>query len=341
MKKYKLKSAFAFVVLIIFLACKQKNEETQNENPKEEQSVVNQSSEDSSDKVSDMNEVVRDEVQLPSKQTNQPSGSKEKFIPKSPSTKMEENKESRPATKPEPIETLDDRRLEQMKDKTPTVDQSPKKMKADPALFQKVLTKFVSADGKVNYRELKADIATLEAYTNTLSTDPGFEDGTRNEKLALWINTYNAYTLLLIAKHYPVASIKDIYSGKPWDVQWIKIGGKTYSLNQIENDIIRPRFSEPRIHFVLNCGAVSCPPLQNKVVTAQNLENMMEKATKNFLNSKFNVVKENALQLSSIFDWYRDDFGDVRSFVQKYTGVKVKDNAKITYLKYDWALNKA
>lgn len=254
-------------------------------------------------------------------------------------TKIQPPQPQKPSVKSEQTESLPDDRMSP-KTENPYPVQEVKKVYSDINVYQQLLTKYVDQNGKVNYNGLKKDIALLEKYTNSLSDDPIFEAGNKKEKLALWINTYNAYTLLLVTKNYPVQSIKDVYNGKPWDEIWIRIGKKKYSLNQIENDVIRPQFDEPRIHFVLNCAAKSCPPLLNKALTAQNFESSMALATKNFIRSTENELAEKKVNLSSVFDWYREDFGNVISFLNQYAPIKIAPNAKISYKKYDWSLNK-
>jgi len=254
-------------------------------------------------------------------------------------TKINSPKPEKPSVKTEQTESLPDDRMNP-KTENPKPVQDVKKVYSDINVYQQLLTRYVDQNGKVNYNGLKKDIALLEKYTNSLSDDPIFEAGNKKEKLALWINTYNAFTLLLVTKNYPVQSIKDVYNGKPWDEIWIRIGKKKYSLNQIENDVIRPQFDEPRIHFVLNCAAKSCPPLLNKALTAQNLESSMVLATKNFIRSAENELAEKKVNLSSVFDWYREDFGNVISFLNQYAPIKIAPNAKISYKKYDWSLNK-
>jgi hypothetical protein len=254
-------------------------------------------------------------------------------------TKINSPKPEKPSVKTEQTESLPDDRMNP-KTENPKPEPDIKKVSSDINIYQQLLTKYVDLNGRVNYNGLKKDIDLLEKYTNSLSDDPLFETGNKKEKLALWINTYNAFTLLLVTKNYPVQSIKDVYNGKPWDEIWIRIGKKKYSLNQIENDVIRPQFDEPRIHFVLNCAAKSCPPLLSKALTAQNLESSMVLATKNFIRSAENELAEKKVNLSSVFDWYREDFGNVISFLNQYASIKIAPNAKISYKKYDWSLNK-
>lgn len=219
-----------------------------------------------------------------------------------------------------------------------TAVEGDKKLSHDS--WNELLEKYVTANGKVNYSGLKADKAKLQSYLDLLAANPVQSAWTRNEKMAYWINAYNAFTIKLIVDHYPVSSITKIEGGKPWDKKWIKLGDKTYSLNQIENEILRPQFSDPRIHFAVNCAAKSCPPLLNRAWTADNLEQNFETQTVKFVNNpQFNVLTEKKIQLSKIFEWYAGDFGDIVSFLNKYSKLKINANAKVTYIEYDWALN--
>lgn len=198
----------------------------------------------------------------------------------------------------------------------------------------------VSSSGKVNYKGFKSSEAALDTYLEDLKNNAPESSWSRNEKLAYWINAYNAFTVKLIVDNYPVSSITKLHGGKPWDVKWIKIGGKNYSLNNIENDIIRPRFKEPRIHFAVNCAAQSCPPLLNRAWTANNLNSYFDKQTKAFINnSKYNNINASSVEVSKIFEWYGEDFGNLITFLNKYTSTKIDAGAKVSYKEYDWTLN--
>lgn len=205
--------------------------------------------------------------------------------------------------------------------------------------FDNILQKYVSASGVVNYAGLKKDEASLDKYLSTLSKEAPAKSWSKNASLAFWINAYNANTIKLILKNYPVKSIKDINNGKPWDLQWIKIGGKTYSLNNIENDIIRSQYKDARIHFAVNCAAKSCPPLANKAFTENNINSMLDARAKNFINSGMNDISASTATISKIFDWYKADFGNVITFINKYSNVNLNANATINYKEYDWSLN--
>jgi len=216
--------------------------------------------------------------------------------------------------------------------------------------WHQMLQAWVNQAGMVNYAAFKQNEAQLDAYLNMLASNAPAESWNRNEKLAYWINAYNAYTIKLILNHYPVESIRDIGSkiqvpfvNSPWDVKFIEIGGQTYDLNNIEHGIIRKYFNEPRIHFALVCAAVSCPKLLNEAYTAQKLETQLTKQTRAFLsNPAKNKIGANSVQLSKIFEWYKTDFTDKGSlidYLNQYSDVKIAPNAKVSHLDYSWALN--
>ncbi len=211
------------------------------------------------------------------------------------------------------------------------------------AAFDALLKKYVSSSGKVNYKGFKSEFSKLKSYTAKLTATPPASSWSRNEKLAYWINVYNAFTIQLILENYPISSITKIDNGKPWDRKFIKIGSKTYSLNQVENEIIRPTFKEPRIHFAVNCAAVSCPKILNAAFVADKLESQLTKQTKYFVNNTSkNKLSQNSIQVSKIFEWYAVDFksaGGVAAFVKKYANSSVSSSAKVSYLEYKWDLN--
>ena len=212
--------------------------------------------------------------------------------------------------------------------------------KPDHSKWDAILRKYVSASGKVNYKGIKADKAALEGYLKELEQNPIESSWSRNEKMAYWINAYNAYTVKLIVDNYPLTSITKLHGGKPWDVKWIKLGGKTYSLNNIENDILRPQYKDARIHFAVNCAARSCPPLLNKAWTAANLNSNFQKQAKAFVNSsKFNSISADKVVISKIFEWYAGDFGNIITYLNKFANTKINAGAKVSYQEYDWQLN--
>ncbi|MEM9916509.1 MAG: DUF547 domain-containing protein [Bacteroidota bacterium] len=212
--------------------------------------------------------------------------------------------------------------------------------KPDHTAFDALLRKYVTNSGKVNYKGIKSNQAALEAYLKDLSANPPADSWSRKEKMAYWINAYNAYTIKLIVDNYPLSSITKLHSGKPWDVKWIEIGGKKYSLNNIENDILRPKYKDARIHFAVNCAAKSCPPLLNRAWTAANLNSNFDKQAKAFINDgQFNAISSKKVEISKIFEWYAVDFGDIKSYLNKYSNTKIDAGASVSYRAYDWGLN--
>lgn len=210
-------------------------------------------------------------------------------------------------------------------------------------LWDQLLKNYVSSNGTVNYKEFKIERSKLNTYLNQVSKDPPSDQCPKNQEIAYWINVYNAYTIDLILQHYPVKSIRDINNGKPWDLEFITIGGKKYSLNQIENDILRKKFSDPRIHFAINCASKSCPKLMNAAFTKEQLDVQLNTLAKAFINDpEKNKISANKAEVSEIFNWYKDDFtksGSLIDFLNKYSDNKLSPGAPISYLAYDWSLN--
>jgi hypothetical protein len=210
----------------------------------------------------------------------------------------------------------------------------------DHALWNSLLQEYVSDKGNVNYKGFLKNMEKLKSYLNQLATNTVKDSWSKEDKLAYWINAYNAYTVKLILDNYPLKSIKDIKD--PWDVRFIKIGEKWMTLNDIEHNILR-KMEEPRIHFAIVCASVSCPKLSNKAFTAENLEQQLSSATTSFLaDASRNTITPTELKLSKIFRWFAKDFkqdGDIISFINTYTKIDIMENAKISFEDYDWNLN--
>lgn len=213
-----------------------------------------------------------------------------------------------------------------------------------------LLKKYVDSNGLVDYQGFLNDSLNLNEYLDLLKQHhPNKLNWTENERLAYWINAYNAFTIQLIIRNYPVASIREIAGKIPfinsaWDLKFIEIEGALYDLNNIEHGIIRKRFNEPRIHFALVCAALSCPRLRNEAYTALQLDTQLEEAAFEFFNdtSKNNITPEHA-ELSLILKWYSGDFisseTTLRDYVNRYSAQKLGANADIDYMDYNWSLN--
>jgi hypothetical protein len=216
-------------------------------------------------------------------------------------------------------------------------------------IWDGLLKRHVTQAGWVNYKGMIADSMQLNQYLKLLSKNhPNEANWSKNEQMAYWINAYNAYTVKLICEHYPVKSIKDIKNGIPfvntvWDIKFIEIEGFKYDLNNIEHNILRPVFKDPRIHAAINCASYSCPPMQREAFVAEKLDIQLDHAMGSFLQDTLrNLITPEQANLSKIFDWFSGDFkdasGSVRAFIGKYNST-MTDKTKIDYLDYLWQLN--
>jgi len=208
-------------------------------------------------------------------------------------------------------------------------------------IFNQLLQNHVSKDGNVDYNGFKQSYRELLGYIEVLTElHPKLDELSRDQKLAYWINAYNALTIDLILRNYPLNSIKDIKD--PWDQRLWKFGDKWLNLNDIEHKILR-KMDEPRIHFAIVCASESCPKLLNEAFTGNDLETQLTTATKGFLSDKSkNEISENNIKLSKIFKWFAKDFktnGTLIDFLNQYATVTISDKAKKSFKDYDWNLN--
>lgn len=203
----------------------------------------------------------------------------------------------------------------------------------------------------VDYKKLKASPAALDKFLSTLENldKKSFDKFSQNEKLAFWLNAYNAFTFRLVIKHYPVESIKDIgwFFSTPWKVDFFKLFGEDMCLDDIEHGIIRKEFKEARIHFALNCASIGCPSLYQEAFVGSKLEEQLSLITKKFLkNTRKNIISKKTIYISKIFDWFEEDFVKYHGSVEKFVGeVLGLGNGlvgrQIKYVEYDWGLNES
>ncbi|MEE3034632.1 MAG: DUF547 domain-containing protein [Bacteroidota bacterium] len=202
------------------------------------------------------------------------------------------------------------------------------------------LKKYVSEEGVVNYKKWKHNKHSIESYIKALEEQPPKKYWSERQILSYWINAYNALTVLLILDNYPVESIKKIQN--PWKKKVFFTNGISYSLGEIEHDILRKK-SEPRIHFAINCASISCPKLSNNAYRSNLLESQLEASTRRFLNDESkNIFSQNQMKLSKIFLWYKKDFGSKKSlikFLNLYVPRKISKKTRLAYLRYNWGLN--
>lgn len=211
---------------------------------------------------------------------------------------------------------------------------------ADHQTWDQLLQKYVNDAGEVDYQAFKNDPA-LDRYVTLISRATPEKDWSKSEKMAYWINAYNAFTMKLIIDHLPLKSIMDIDDA--WNKPFIRIEKQAYTLNQIEHEILREKYFDARIHFGVNCASFSCPKLNNRAFTADKLDEQLDQMTRSFLmNADKNKIESNKLVLSQLFDWYEEDFekaGGLINFINSYTETEINKNANISFMEYNWSLN--
>lgn len=220
----------------------------------------------------------------------------------------------------------------------------------DHSLWNQLVKDVVSAGGWVDYEKLQTESSRLDRYIQSLAGVPYDELG-RDEKLALLINAYNAFTIRLILDYYPIKSIKDIPSNKRWKHRRWRVGSQVWSLDDIEHQQIRPHFAEPRIHFALVCAAIGCPPLRTEAFTAGRLEKQLEDQAQ-YAHTEPRWMRfdpaGNIIHLTRLYNWYAGDFKSasetVIGFAARYVPAlqEAMDKGlkpRVKWLDYDWTLN--
>ena len=219
----------------------------------------------------------------------------------------------------------------------------------DHSIYADLLNKYVK-NGVVDYQGFKNEETKLDQYLRVLAnTDT--KNLSCNEQFAFYINAYNAWTIKLILSAYPgVKSIKDLGSlfKGPWKKKLARIDGKVITLDDIEHNILRPRFKNPRVHFAVNCASKSCPPLRSDPYQGSILGQQLDEMTGAFLNDpSMNRLEGRTLYVSRVFKWFAGDFNeDIVGFFLKYARGDLKkrlesgkNRIKTKYLDYDWSLN--
>ena len=245
-------------------------------------------------------------------------------------------------------------------------------------IFNKLLQENVK-DAKVNYQGF-IDSAEFTNYLKTLNniTPDDFKTWTGSQKIAFWINSYNAFTIKAIIDHYPIQRsftlVGIFYAPKNSILQipgvWKKLQfqavGQNVTLDHIEHGILRKEFNEPRIHAAINCASISCPDLRNEAYIADKIDKQLDDSSRNFVNSKTKGVlidkNKSKINVSKIFKWFGDDFfsnyhkqefndksdkqNGTLGFIYKYINEDKKKYVlsgkyKLKYMSYDWGLNEA
>jgi hypothetical protein len=241
-----------------------------------------------------------------------------------------------------------------------TVHDPDARASIDHSAWGQFLSRYLveSPDGinRVRYAEVTpADRQALAAYIDALAATP-IGAYARDEQFAFWANLYNAVTVRTVLDHYPVDSIRAIdispglFTRGPWGRKLVTVEGVPLSLDDIEHRILRPIWRDPRIHYMVNCAALGCPNLAPAPFTAGRTEAMLEDAARAFVNHPRGArVEDGRLHVSSIYHWYREDFGDddagVIDHLRRYADDALRralgSVGRIHRHDYDWALNLA
>jgi hypothetical protein len=224
----------------------------------------------------------------------------------------------------------------------------------DHSKFDQVLKKYVDDKGLVDYNSIAKDKGFSE-YMQLLQTAE-VEGLSRDGQLAFWINAYNAVTIDKVIKTKPKKSVRETFVPGVWTgTKFFTsrkhiVAGKRLSQDDIEHEILRKQFNDPRIHFAIICASMGCPQLPRIAYTEENVQTRLEEETRKYLNSPRGTRidrAENTLHVSKLFDWFGSDFinksGSVLAFMQPYLHEEVRlfleRDPMISYLEYDWALN--
>jgi hypothetical protein len=264
--------------------------------------------------------------------------------------------------------------------RAPESEASRAKADTAPGLYDdyaSVLKTYVDDRGMANYRQMKADRQGLDAFVAWLASVDSrtYRGWSEKEKIAFWVNAYNGLTLRVIIDHYPIKKRGGLFGFRfpdnsirqipgAWDKLKFPVMGKQMTLDEIEHEVLRKEFNEPRIHLALVCAAMGCPPLRHEPYVGNRLDAQFDDQAGRFLQAprKFRIDRaKKEVHLSSIFKWFGEDFvrnygtdkafaghkdseRAVLSYISKHVGEQdrnylVNERYKIKYLDYDWTLN--
>lgn len=215
----------------------------------------------------------------------------------------------------------------------------------DHGAWDGLLGKYVRR-GAVAYKKwhgASASRGTLDGYLESLATaDPKAIPG-RDERMAFWINAYNACVIDMVLDRYPLKSVMDVPDF--FKIKVCKVAGEIRSLDGIEKGVLRRQpFGDPRLHFALNCASKSCPPLLSKAWTGKGMSRALDKAAKGFITQGGGArVEGGKLHISKLFEWYADDFKKSaptsHAYIGKYLPAAGDESLPVAYDEYDWSLN--
>jgi hypothetical protein len=223
-------------------------------------------------------------------------------------------------------------------------------------LLGKYVVKSPDGINRVAYARVAApDKQALKAYIRALQSVK-VTALKSDEQRAFWANLYNAVTIDVILSHYPVKSIKDIslggslFKSGPWSKPLVTVEGRQLSLDNIEHDILRKVWRDPRVHYSVNCASIGCPNLMPVAFTGATLDTMLTQGARDYINHPRGVrVSGNSVRLSNIYSWFSEDFGAGQALLLQHLKVYATPALKaqldrvqsIAGYDYDWSLNEA
>lgn len=222
--------------------------------------------------------------------------------------------------------------------------------------YDRLLKTHVNPAGLVDYRAMAKDRASLDAYTSYLAALPPatYASWSEPEKMAMWINAYNAYTLAAILDAYPIKRTTFVHPKNSirqikgvWDRTPRTVMGNGITLDAMEHQRLRKDWKEPRIHMAIVCASIGCPVLRPEAFRGDKLETQLAEQTRAFFQNRRNFIaepKKNTVHLSKLFEWFSEDFGNIADFAAPYVGPETasfmkRGGYKTKYIKYDWSLN--
>ena len=223
------------------------------------------------------------------------------------------------------------------------------------AAWSVLLAKYIQPDdtgiNRFDYAALKAsdaDVAALDAYVASFA-DMKISEMSEDEQFAAWANLYNALTVQHIIGRYPVKSIRSGYFIGPWKEVYATAEGEKVSLDDIEHEILREQWDEPRVHYAVNCASYGCPNLPETALEAATLDEQLDAGARAYINHPRGVTirRNGTLQVSQIYKWFDEDFGGSKAKVVEHLleyaepelAAQIRANPKITKYAYDWSLN--
>jgi hypothetical protein len=223
----------------------------------------------------------------------------------------------------------------------------PSRAAVDHSPWNALLARYVDDNGRVAYRDLQAqDRALFDGYLATLAQAqvPGMSEA---EEKAFWLNAYNAMIVNGVLQGHTAESILARKRFFGWYT--LPVAGEERSPDEVEHQILRKKFHDPRIHFALVCASSSCPKLRREAYVPERLEQQLDEAARAFINDPArNRIDAQQVALSQIFQWFAEDFvrnaGSVPAFVQRFVtdekrAILAAKSGELRYLEYNWTLN--